>query len=167
MSRVGTDTKLSAVLGGGAKKLTNALDLHTVGELLSHYPRRYIERDVLTDLATLRVDEYVTVHARVQTAKNHNFRGQPGRRGQPNVRTEVVVTDGTGELMLTFFRQPWRTRQLAPGTVGLFAGKVGSFRGRRQLLHPEAVLLGSDSDSDAVGDAGGERVLRLTRPLVG
>ena len=163
MSRVGPDTKLSNLLGGNAKQLTRTLDVHTVGELLSHYPRRYIERDVLTDLATLRVDEYVTVQARVESARNHPFRRQPGSRGQANVRTEVVVTDGTGELMLTFFRQPWRTKQLAPGTIGLFAGKVGSFRGRRQLLHPEAVLIGDDTDSSG---AGGEQVLRLTRPLI-
>ena len=163
MPRVGPDTKLSTVLGGNAKTVTKALDVHTVGELLSHYPRRYIERDVLTDLATLRVDEYVTVQARVERARNLPFRRQPGSRGQANMRTEVVVTDGTGELMLTFFRQPWRTKQLTPGTIGLFAGKVGSFHGRRQLLHPEAVLIGDDDDASGPG---GEQVLRLTRPLI-
>src|SRR5262249_49541170 len=37
----------------------------------------------------------------------------------------------------------WRERELAPGLQGLFAGQVSTFRGKRQLAHPEYELLGS------------------------
>ena len=55
--------------------------------------------------------------------------------------TEVIVTDGSGRLVLTFFNQPWRERDLRPGRIGLFAGTVGVYRRHRQLAHPDYVLL--------------------------
>ncbi len=57
---------------------------------------------------------------------------------------EAVVTDGHGKLTLTFFgkgRQDWRERDMAPGRSGLFSGQVSSFRGKRQLSHPEFEML--------------------------
>jgi len=164
MARTGLHTRLEFVLGGpSAKKVTEQLQVRTVGDLLAHYPRRYVERGVLSDLGSLRVDEHVTVQARVQSSANRRYSGSPaGGRGRPAVRTEVVVTDGTGELLLTFFKQPWQADKLRAGTVGLFAGKVGSFRGRRQLLHPEYALL------DAAGGTAGadDDVARLSAPVI-
>jgi len=150
------DSRLPAVVGGPtAKKLESALGLRTVDDLLRHYPRRYARRGDLTDLGRLRLDEHVTVQAEVRTVVNKEYgRPDPKRRRRP-VRTEVVVTDGTGELLLTFFKQPWRAERLRQGTVGLFAGKVGDFNGRRQLLHPECEIL------DGVKEA-----TRLTRALI-
>jgi len=57
-----------------------------------------------------------------------------------------VVSDGKGTLTLTFFgnRQTWRERELTPGTLGLFAGKVSVFRNTRQLTHPEYIVLRGD-----------------------
>ncbi len=151
------DTKLVGVVGAAtAKKLDSFLELRTVDDLLRHYPRRYAARGELTPLQALRLDEHVTVQARVRSAVNKEYgKPDPRRRRRP-VRTEVVVTDGTGELLLTFFKQAWRATQLKAGTLGLFAGKVGEFNGRRQLMHPECEIL----DGDDVDGA------RLTRRLI-
>ncbi|PSL05900.1 ATP-dependent DNA helicase RecG [Haloactinopolyspora alba] len=133
----GFDTGLRAVLGDKtAKALAKALDLRTVGDLLRHYPRRYVQRGELTDLSALREDEHVTVVVRVQEVSRRSMRN---RRGSI---VEAIVTDGTGELTLTFFNQAWRERELVPGRMGLFAGKVGTYRGRRQLAHPDYQLFG-------------------------
>jgi ATP-dependent DNA helicase RecG len=126
------DEPLRAVVGGTtAKKLATGLDLHTVGDLLHHYPRRYAQRGELTDLASLREGEDVTVLARVATVFSRKLTGK--RR-----LTEVTVTDGHGRLALTFFHKNayWESR-LKPGTYGLFAGKVSAFKGKRQLAHPD------------------------------
>jgi ATP-dependent DNA helicase RecG len=133
-----------------AKALAKGLDLHTCGDLLRHYPRRYVERGVLTPLTDLREDEYVTVQAEIVSVKKHEFRAQYGGpgRGKPKSRVEVVVTDGHGRLKLTFFNQGWRSTQLAPGMQGLFAGKVGSFRGDPQLVNPQTQLLDEDAAAD-------------------
>ena len=75
---------------------------------------------------------------------------------------EAVVTDGRGKLTLTFFgkgRQDWRERQLAPGLHGLFSGQVSTFRGKRQLSHPEYELIG-------LGAAGSERAVEFASELI-
>ena len=132
---------LRLVIGDkAAKRLGSALDLQTVGDLLSYYPRRYDKRGELTDLASLREGEYVTVQAEVASVSVRKMRNRPGSI------FEAVVTDGRGRLTLTFFghgRQTWRETELSPGVRGLFSGQVSSFQGKRQLTHPEYELLGA------------------------
>src|SRR5258708_4077365 len=123
--------------------------LHTVGDLLTYYPRRYETRGELTDLASLHDGEHVTVQAMIASTSVRPMRNRQGSI------FEAVVTDGRGRLTLTFFgkgRQDWRERELAPGRSGLFSGQVSTFRGKRQLSHPEYEMLKSD-DSDDSGDA--------------
>jgi ATP-dependent DNA helicase RecG len=129
-----------------AKVLEKGLDLRTCGDLLRHYPRRYVERGVLTPLTDLREDEYVTVQAEIVSVARVPFRAKG--QGRQRERVEVVVTDGSGKLKLTFFNQGWRSRQLAAGMQGLFAGKVGSFRGQAQLVNPQTQLLDEDAAVD-------------------
>jgi ATP-dependent DNA helicase RecG len=137
---------LRSVVGDKAAKRLAALGqdgLHTIGDLLTYYPRRYETRGDLTDIASLREGEYVTVQARIESVGNRPMRNRQGSI------FEAVVTDGRGRLTLTFFgrgRQDWRQRALAPGRTGLFSGQVSSFRGKRQLSHPEFEMLeGGDS----------------------
>jgi ATP-dependent DNA helicase RecG len=131
-----------------AKVLEKGLGLRTCGDLLRHYPRRYVERGVLTPLTDLREDEYVTVQAEIVSVNKLPFRYKSGQQGRPKERVEVVVTDGRGTLKLTFFNQSWRSRQLTAGMQGLFAGKVGSFRGQAQLVNPQTQLLDEDAAVD-------------------
>jgi len=141
----GLDESLRATLGGkAAAKLDAAFGLATTGDLLRHYPRRYAGRGELTDLASLRDGDHVTVFARVEKVRTRPMRA---RRGQ---LLEVTVTDGRARLALTFFNkvQFWE-RQLAPGRHGMFAGRVSVFRGQRQLAHPEFKLLGADDAAKA------------------
>src|SRR5215468_2222128 len=131
-----------------AKKLaTLGTGLRSVGDLLTYYPRRYETRGELTDLAGLRDGEHVTVQAMIGAVSTRPMRN---RRG---TILEAVVTDGHGTLTLTFFgkgRQDWRERQLAPGLHGLFSGQVSTFRGKRQLAHPEYELLDAGDDAERV-----------------
>ena len=70
---------LRLVIGDkAAKRLAAALDLHTVGDLLGYYPRRYDKRGELTDLAGLRDGEYVTVQAEVASASVRKMHNRPG-----------------------------------------------------------------------------------------
>jgi ATP-dependent DNA helicase RecG len=132
---------LRLVIGDkAAKRLAAALDLRTVGDLLGYYPRRYDNRGELTDLAGLRDGEYVTVQAEVASVSVRRMHNRPG------TILEAIVTDGRGRLALTFFgrgRQDWREQELRPGARGLFSGQVSSFRGKRQLTHPEYEMLGA------------------------
>ncbi|WKU47232.1 ATP-dependent DNA helicase RecG [Streptomyces sp. VNUA116] len=137
---------LKKILGGStAKVMAEHLDLHTAGDLLHHYPRRYAERGELTRLADLPLDEHVTVVAQVAKAAMKTFNHGKG------VRLEVVVTDGSGSLTLVFFGRGAyaREKELIPGRRGMFAGKVSVFNRTRQLLHPDYELLDRDSEAGA------------------
>ena len=122
------------------KPLEAIFGLRTVGDLLRHYPRRYYTRGELTDLSSLREGDHVTVLARVVTVAEIPLPPVPGKGRRS--RLEVVVTDDRAKLILTFFSGIGRYRRvLRPGVVGMFAGTVSSFRGRRQLVHPECEML--------------------------
>src|ERR1700740_1822806 len=54
-----------------ASKLAEVFGLHTVGDLLRHYPRRYYTRGELTDLSALRDGDHVTALARVESGRGH------------------------------------------------------------------------------------------------
>jgi ATP-dependent DNA helicase RecG len=143
-------TRLIGIVGGRtAKALSSAFGLETVEDLLRHYPRRMAERGELTDLASLRIDDDVTVLAEVRSSRVIRNRNGSGSR------VEVVVGDGKGTLKLTFFgnRHAWRQRELTPGTLGLFAGKVSVFANTRQLTHPEYVVLRGDGLEHLEADA--------------
>jgi ATP-dependent DNA helicase RecG len=139
------DTPLTKVLGANtAKALATHLDLHTAGDLLYHFPRRYDERGEHTDIRSLEVGEDVTVMAQVRVTNKRRI------RGGADEMLEVTVGDGAGGmLMLTYFgrRQVWRERELRPGRWGLFAGKVTEFRGKRQLNGAQYVLLSDEGDA--------------------
>ena len=140
MAELRLTDSLRNVLGAAtAKALDTGLGLRSVEDLLRHYPRRYAERGQLTDLAALEVDEHVTVMARVQKVDTRSYVDR--RTGRRADRLEAVVTDGTGNLTLTFFKQSWRAKELREGRVGLFSGKVTVFNRSRQLTHPDYVLL--------------------------
>jgi ATP-dependent DNA helicase RecG len=144
------DARLDRLVGARtATALDKAFGIRTAGDLLRHYPRRYVERGQLTDLSALRVDEHATVIARIDSATSRTYKDR--RTGRAERRAEVVVTDGTGTLLLTFFKvRKWRLAQLQAGRLGMFAGKVGEFRGRRQLTHPEMRLFDETTERGEV-----------------
>jgi ATP-dependent DNA helicase RecG len=149
----GLDESLRGALGGkAAARLASAFGLETTGDLLRHYPRRYAQRGELTDLASLRDGDHVTVFAQVAAVRSRPMRNRRGKL------LEVTVTDGRAKLALTFFNkvQYWE-HQLAPGRHGMFAGRVSTFRGQRQLAHPECKLLGAD-DADKAAQLAAELI---------
>jgi ATP-dependent DNA helicase RecG len=145
---------LKKVLGPAtAKVMAEHLGLHTVGDLLHHYPRRYEERGQLTHLADLPMDEHVTVVAQVADARLHSFASSKAPRGKGQ-RLEVTITDGSGRLQLVFFGNGVHKphKELLPGTRAMFSGKVSVFNRRLQLAHPAYELLrgGDDDGADSV-----------------
>ncbi|MEU6464824.1 ATP-dependent DNA helicase RecG [Streptomyces sp. NPDC046976] len=139
---------LKSVLGPAtAKVMAEHLGLHTVGDLLHHYPRRYEERGQLTHLADLPMDEHVTVVAQVADARLHSFASSRTPRGKGQ-RLEVTITDGSGRLQLVFFGNGVHKphKDLLPGTRAMFAGKVSVFNHRLQLAHPAYELLRGDGE---------------------
>jgi len=135
------DAKLSVSVGPRtATALQKGLGLATVGDLLSHYPRRYALRGELTALAQLSIDESVTIVAEVVDVRERTMQAKRGSI------LEVTISDGTDVLTLTFFNQAWRKNELRVGSRGIFAGKVNEYRGTPQLAHPDYELFPADTD---------------------
>jgi ATP-dependent DNA helicase RecG len=146
------NTKLVNVVGDRtAKVLDTVFGYRTVSDLLHHYPRRYLVRGELSDIAELNEGDEVTVLAEIYSSSSRKLQGRKGSI------LEVIVTDGSAKMSLTFFNQAWREKELRVGRQGLFAGKVGVFNGKRQLAHPDYEMVpdGSDVDS-AVADFAGK-----------
>ncbi len=142
------DSKLSSVVGDRtAKVLSDAFDIKSVGDLMRHYPRRYLVRGELSDISKLLEGDEVTILAEVLSSTNRPLRGRKGSI------FEVVVTDGTDKLSLTFFNQAWREKELKVGRQGLFAGKVGIFNNKKQLSHPDYEMIPDGDDVDAAATA--------------
>jgi ATP-dependent DNA helicase RecG len=157
--RFTVDTRLSGALGGRtAQAVERAFGYRTVGEMLAHYPRRYALRGELTALASLPLDENVTIVAEVL-----EVRVRPMRQRRGSI-VEAKISDGTGILTLTFFNQAWREHELRPGRRGIFAGKVGEYKNNRQLAHPDYELFDDDA-AVTVGDAAAKRWAEAPIPI--
>ena len=145
------DTKLVGILGDRTTKVLRDLYGYvTIEDLLHHYPRSYLVRGELSNISELVEGDEVTILAEVYSAASRRLHARKGNL------LEVIVTDGTAKLSLTFFNQAWREKDLKVGKQALFAGKIGVFNGKRQLAHPDYELIsdGSDVDSAVAGFAG-------------
>jgi ATP-dependent DNA helicase RecG len=148
------DTPIEAVLGGSKKadRFTAGLGLKTVQDLLDHIPRRYLDTAKLTDIDDLRDGVLLTVVGEVATSKVVPYTDR--RTGRGAARLEVLVETGGPRLQMTFFAKSprvtqWQAQRLAPGTKGIFVGKLGSFRNQWQLTNPQMVLFGDPRDAAA------------------
>jgi ATP-dependent DNA helicase RecG len=106
-------------------------------DLLTYYPRRYVDRTNEARVRDLMVGEEALVLVTVQQVSSRRTRGRPSK-----LLVTVDVTDGSGHLRVSFFNQAWRERQLRPGmTVALF-GKLEIYAGRKQMTNPVVDLIG-------------------------
>jgi ATP-dependent DNA helicase RecG len=134
------DTSLVGVIGKKSADLLAAqIELTTVGELVRYYPRRYVDRGKLTDIAGLELGEHVTVVAEVEKASLREMRA---RRG--TLLAVVIRDDRGGRLDCTFFNGHRLKGLIVPGTRALFSGKVGTFNHKLQLTHPQFEPLDED-----------------------
>src|SRR5580693_5489616 len=111
------------------------LEVENILDLLTLYPRRYLDRTSQATIADLGVGQEATLLVTVQRCSVRRIKG--GRS-----MVEAEVTDGKGRLRLTFFNQPWRTKQLGEGAQAAVFGKLELFRGRAQMTNPVVDLVG-------------------------
>ncbi|MDR1265382.1 MAG: ATP-dependent DNA helicase RecG [Propionibacteriaceae bacterium] len=133
---------LDRLVGAKTAKPFAALGLATTGDLLRHLPRHLMSGTDVSDIDGLirdqgQGDNQVALVARVESVR---LLGQA-----PRQRLEVRLTDGSGHLDATFFGQPhliqyWQSL-LSRSERGIFAGKIGWFRGQPQLAHPGFAMI--------------------------
>jgi ATP-dependent DNA helicase RecG len=123
--------------GVGEKKTASlaAFDIHTVLDLVTTYPRRWVDRTNEARIADLIPGEEALVLVTVRSVTKRTTRN---RRTMVNVN----VGDGSGRLDLVFFNQPWRERQLTEGLQIALFGKADTYRGGLQMANPIVDLIG-------------------------
>ena len=95
--------RLENILGAKTAKQFETAEIATVGDLVRHLPRRYFSGTELSDLSHAADGEEVTVMAEVVDGERYDT---AINRSARKPRLEATVTDGNGNLTLTFFGQP-------------------------------------------------------------
>jgi ATP-dependent DNA helicase RecG len=137
LSRLGT-IPVDVLKGVGEKKRAALAEvgIESVLDLVTHYPRRYIDRTNQVSIRELVVGEEALVLATVRKVATRQTRAR-------RAMVEVELFDGSSYLKCTFFNQPWRAKQLREGAEVAVFGKVETFRGRRQMTNPVVDLVGN------------------------
>jgi ATP-dependent DNA helicase RecG len=126
-----------------ARAVEEAFGYLTVRDLLEHYPRRYLTRGELTDLAHAKKGAVVTV---VGTVKNV-AKKQP-RRNLRILEVRVADEHRSGVWTCTWFNQPWHAQKLPVGTLAAFSGKLEWKAGRLGMANPGYEVLRESDDAE-------------------
>jgi ATP-dependent DNA helicase RecG len=129
-------TKLPGIKTGMADKLSK-LGIHTIGDFLHLYPRRYDDYRSLKTINQLRYGDEVTIIGQVWESRQRDT-----RQKRPIVTT--TISDGTAMIEATWFNQPWLTSKLTPGKQIVLSGKVDEYLGRLVMQSPEWEELDKD-----------------------
>lgn len=116
-----------------ARLLAEEIGVRTFGDLLMHFPFRYVDRSKVYRIADITEDfssQYIQIRARVTDM------GLVGHG--PKSRLAVVVSDRSGEIDLVWFRGVnFVTKKLEVGREYIFFGRPTMFNGVPNMVHPE------------------------------
>ncbi|MBM3288471.1 MAG: DEAD/DEAH box helicase, partial [Candidatus Eisenbacteria bacterium] len=125
-------------VGPGRAALLSKLMIHTIGDLLLHLPRAYLDRRRVVGIDGLAPEMAATVAGEVIGARVRRVRG--GRQD-----LLATVEDGTGRLSVVWFGQPYLSRIVRPGARLLLSGRVRLFQGLC-LVNPDFDLAESGQE---------------------
>lgn len=140
-------TEIQYVKGVGPRlaMLFGKLGIATAHDLVLHFPKRYEDRRNLPPLKSLRPGMEVTVRGKVSHVESKVGRSRM-------VRVIAVLYDGTGQITLTWFNQPWLAKKLrdAFGEVIAF-GKVREGQWGYEMAAPDYEIIDEDAEPSDFG----------------
>ena len=127
------DAKLTVLQGVGPRHAETLakLGMYTLGDMLYYFPRRYDDYSQLKPIKDLFYSEQVTVIGTIQSVHTRPIRG-----GKASI-IEVIISDGTGGLRLSFFNQPWLANRFKQGEAISVSGKIDQYLGRLVMNSPD------------------------------
>ena len=140
---------LTGVGEARANLLRTELGIRTVGDLLRHYPYRYIDRTRFYRIGEIRDDSlsYIQLRARI-TGFQH-------AGGGAKKRFVATVSDGSGTAELVWFKGiGWIEKQLEMGREYIIFGHPAFFNGSLSLVHPEVESTLAQQNRPAAGVQG-------------
>lgn len=138
------DTEVQYLKGVGPRLalLFAKLRVHTVRDLLWHFPRRYEDRTNMPPISAARPGSSATIRGKVADIET-----KPTRGGMVILR--VTIGDGTGYITLVWFNQPWMRKRLATYKGDLLAyGQVREANWGYEIHNPEVELIEDEADAE-------------------
>ncbi len=120
-------------------KSLNELGIESVLDLLTFYPRRYIDRSRQILLRDAKLGQDILVVGDIVKISD------PRRTKSKKAVVDVLISDGSSRLFCTFFNQPWRKKQLENESQVAVFGKLTSFGGKLNMVNPVVDLIGNQT----------------------
>ncbi|WP_278312747.1 ATP-dependent DNA helicase RecG [Lolliginicoccus levis] len=148
-TKLGLESRLDGVLAPAAvAALAENFEIHTVGDLLRAYPRRYARNGVPIGDEQAEPGDHITVVASIARADLIPMRNRKGSF------LKLTLQADRQKLEATFFNPQKLRHVLKPGLRMMFSGTVKYFRGTMQLTHPSYVELRATKDGTTVHGSG-------------
>ncbi|MCL2588954.1 MAG: ATP-dependent DNA helicase RecG, partial [Oscillospiraceae bacterium] len=133
-----SDVRTIAGIGDVRAKALTKLNIQTLGDLVTYFPRAYDDRRRFCPIGELVPGETAAVRAIVASTPSL----KTVRRGLDLLKLKAV--DETGKLDITFFNQHWLKNQLIEGESYIFFGKIGGTTRAPSMTNP---VLERESDA--------------------
>ena len=139
MNPLKTEIKYLKGVGEKRAKILHKLNIFNVEDLMEHIPRNYIHRDIKKSITYVEPGTRASVVGKiVNIESSKSFR----RKRQFN----ITVTDGSDSLLCTWFQfGNWLTKKFKIGEKIWVSGLISSFRGIKQIIHPDFELLSNET----------------------
>ncbi len=128
--RIDTSIQYLKGVGPARAKLFEKLNIFTLGDLLCHYPRKYIDYSSPYNVATAPYDVHCVIKASV-FSKNATRRLPGGK-----TMNKAIANDDSGALDLTWFQNPYAIQKLEIGKSYYFEGQATGNLSHRQMINP-------------------------------
>jgi len=129
----GWNDPITAVKGVGPERAKQfaTIGVETVGDMMSRFPRRYVDGTILQPIESVEEGAWCAVRGTIKVVKTI-------RTKSSRIRSMVVVqiADETGELSVQFFNQPHRGSSLPEGESRIWMGKVNRYKGKLAMISP-------------------------------
>lgn len=132
-----SDVQFLKGVGPVRSRALNRLGIRTAGDLLRHYPRRWLDRSSVTSIGAAKPGDDVTIAGEVLTSG-----GRPTQRGR--AMQTISVGDVSGVLFCIWFGQSYLLKQFRNGTKVLISGTIQVHQGRKQIVHPDYEILDNE-----------------------
>lgn len=145
LATLGLGDPIDRLPGVGPRRASDLkkVGVTTIGELLTLWPRRYLDRTRITPIAQVVPGSVATIRARIQRVEERRLSRQ--RR-----LLSLLVSDDTGSLTVSFFHARGIRERVSPGRWLLLSGRVELYRQRFTMTHPDFDVL-EDAEAPRLG----------------
>ncbi len=133
-----TDIKFLKSVGPKRAQALYQNDIHTVSDILKHYPRKYLDRTNIKKISDLIVNEKAVVVAKVVSMSI--------KRTKKSSYFQLTLTDSNHTIQgLWFHGVSWIMEKFKEGDIVALFGKIEFYQGFR-IIHPEFDILDEKDD---------------------